>query len=159
MGRGRKPKPTSLKLLQGNPGKRRLNREEPEVAAGVPPKPDFLDRFASQQWDYLVSVLAPARMLTKGEQGALLVACDAYSQLRHCEQILRERKSLSYVGTTASGDEIYRPYPEVAQRNQARRQYLSALAELGLTPSARSRVKALPAPRASGIERFLGQAT
>ena len=32
MGRGRKPKPTALKKLEGNPGKRPLNELEP-----VPP--------------------------------------------------------------------------------------------------------------------------
>ena len=31
--RGRKPKPTALKLLEGNPGKRPINEHEP-----VPPK-------------------------------------------------------------------------------------------------------------------------
>jgi hypothetical protein len=27
--RGRKPKPTAVKLLEGNPGKRQLNEKEP----------------------------------------------------------------------------------------------------------------------------------
>ena len=31
--RGRKPKPTALKVLEGNPGKRPLNENEP-----IPPK-------------------------------------------------------------------------------------------------------------------------
>lgn len=31
--RGRKPKPTALKLLEGNPGKRPINANEP-----IPPK-------------------------------------------------------------------------------------------------------------------------
>jgi hypothetical protein len=33
--RGRKPKPTMLKVLSGNPGKRKLNRGEP-IAAEIP---------------------------------------------------------------------------------------------------------------------------
>jgi len=34
--RGRRPKPTRLKMLTGNPGKRPLNGNEPRPAAAVP---------------------------------------------------------------------------------------------------------------------------
>ncbi len=33
---GRKPKPTVLKKLEGNPGKRKLNTKEPVPAKGMP---------------------------------------------------------------------------------------------------------------------------
>ena len=33
---GRKPKPTALKKLEGNPGKRKLNMKEPVPAKGMP---------------------------------------------------------------------------------------------------------------------------
>ena len=33
---GRKPKPTALKKLEGNPGKRKLNAKEPVPAKGIP---------------------------------------------------------------------------------------------------------------------------
>ena len=41
--RGRKPKPTILKLVTGNPGKRRLNENEalPPVSEIRPEAPDF----------------------------------------------------------------------------------------------------------------------
>lgn len=32
---GRKPKPTALKKLEGNPGKRKLNTKEPIPAKGI----------------------------------------------------------------------------------------------------------------------------
>src|SRR6476646_11221304 len=107
MGRGRKPKPTTLKILQGNVGKRKLNREEPDFGAGAPEKPGFFDEDASAEWDRLASILTAARVITKGEMGVLVVACDAYSQLRQCERFLREKKSISYVIKTDAG-EIYR---------------------------------------------------
>lgn len=156
MARGRKAKPTGLKLLQGNPGKRAINKDEPDFGVGAPAKPDFLDEYASAEWDTLIEILVPARVITKGEIGILLMACDAYSQFRQCVEFLRKKKSLSYVGTTQSGDEIRRPYPEVAQRNQARRQYLSALAELGLTPTSRTKIKRIPESNAAGVKGLLG---
>ncbi len=156
MGRGRRAKPTTLKVLQGNPGKRAINEEEPDFGAGAPPKPDWFDDYASAEWDVLTGILVPARVLTKGEIGVLVVACDAYSQLRQCQKFLHDQGSISYDASSATGGLNYKPYPEVAQRNQARRQYLSALAELGLTPSARTKVKRIPDSDKSGVKRLLG---
>jgi hypothetical protein len=42
MPRGRKPKPTKLRILEGNRGKRPLPVGEPEPDPSVPSPPDFL---------------------------------------------------------------------------------------------------------------------
>ena len=39
---GRKLKPTAVKKLEGNPGKRKLNSKEPVPAKGIPACPDWL---------------------------------------------------------------------------------------------------------------------
>lgn len=39
---GRKPKPTAVKKLEGNPGKRKLNTKEPVPAKGMPACLDWL---------------------------------------------------------------------------------------------------------------------
>ena len=41
--RGPAPKPTAIKKAEGNPGKRKLNTEEPQPLPGVPECPDHLD--------------------------------------------------------------------------------------------------------------------
>ncbi len=41
--RGRKPKPTAVKQLEGNPGKRQLNANEPKPAARAPSCPKWLE--------------------------------------------------------------------------------------------------------------------
>lgn len=156
MGRGRKPKPTVFKMLQGNPGKRKLNDEEPDFGMGAPPRPTWLDRYAKQEWDRLSEILVSARVLTKGEIGVLAVACDAYSQLRQCKDYLKKTGSLSYATTLLNGDKVYRPYPEAIRRESARKQYLSSLAELGLTPSSRTKVKRIPEKQIDGVKRLLG---
>ena len=51
--RGRKPKPTSVKILTGNPGKRRLNHEEPKPPVSVPECPVELSPTAKAEWDRL----------------------------------------------------------------------------------------------------------
>ena len=40
---GRKPKPTAVKKLEGNPGKRKLNTKEPNPGKGMPDCPGSAD--------------------------------------------------------------------------------------------------------------------
>jgi len=46
---GRRPKPTNLKVLHGNPGKRPLNANEPKPAAEMPSAPDHLGEVAQTE--------------------------------------------------------------------------------------------------------------
>ena len=48
--RGRKPKPTDQKRLEGNPGKRQLNDQEPEPEVAIPDCPEHLDPEARAEW-------------------------------------------------------------------------------------------------------------
>lgn len=41
--KGRKPKPTAMKMLEGNPGKRPLNLKEPVPEKKLPKCPDWLE--------------------------------------------------------------------------------------------------------------------
>ena len=50
---GRRPKPTHLKLIQGNPGKRSLNDAEPNPPRGVPSPPDHMTSAAKEAWNRL----------------------------------------------------------------------------------------------------------
>ena len=56
--RGRRPKPTRLKMLTGNPGKRPLNGNEPRPAPAVPDCPAELGPLARTEWNRLVGELA-----------------------------------------------------------------------------------------------------
>ena len=47
---GPPPTPTNLKLLRGNPGKRKLNTNEPDPAPAIPPCPGHLDKVAKKEW-------------------------------------------------------------------------------------------------------------
>ena len=49
-GGGRKPTPTTLKELKGNPGRRPLNEAEPKPAARLPSPPAHLSRSARREW-------------------------------------------------------------------------------------------------------------
>ena len=48
--RGRKPTPTAIKELEGNPGKRPLNTKEPKPAKKAPSCPKWLEPEAKKEW-------------------------------------------------------------------------------------------------------------
>ena len=48
--RGRKPTPTALKVLEGNPGKRKLNDNEPRPEKKAPSCPKWLEPEAKKEW-------------------------------------------------------------------------------------------------------------
>jgi len=80
--RGRRPKPTRMKILTGNPGKRRLNENEPMPEPSIPDCPPELGadkraRSGIVWWRRL----APLRMMTHLDRAALASYCVAYGPL------------------------------------------------------------------------------
>lgn len=49
--KGRKPIPTHLKVLTGNPGKQKLPKGEPEPETNIPEPPNFLDDYAMEDYE------------------------------------------------------------------------------------------------------------
>ncbi len=48
--RGRKPKPTAMKMLEGNPGRRPINGAEPKPPTSTPTCPAHLSPTAKTEW-------------------------------------------------------------------------------------------------------------
>ena len=78
------PKPTKLKMLQGNPGKRPLNENEPEPEPGIPPMPEWLKPFpvAVAEWERESQILDGMGIMTEAEQGLLAKRCFLESQIQ-----------------------------------------------------------------------------
>ncbi len=51
---GRKPKPTAIKMLEGNPGKRALNHAEPRPKVVMPRAPEHLSDEEKAKWKAVV---------------------------------------------------------------------------------------------------------
>jgi phage terminase small subunit len=77
--RGRRPKPTRLKVLTGNPGKRPLNDSEPGPEVAIPDCPGELGENARREWSRLVGELAALKLLTNFDRAALAAYCGAYA--------------------------------------------------------------------------------
>jgi P27 family predicted phage terminase small subunit len=149
--RGRKPKPTVLKLLDGNPGKRPLNDREPMAPQGVPEPPSWLDDEARAEWFRKVKVLADMGLMSLADDTALAAYCSVYSRWVHAEA--QVRKFGTIVKSPDKGFPMTSPYLTVA--NQSLELMRKFLVEFGFTPSSRSRIR-LPSENdaASEFDRF-----
>jgi P27 family predicted phage terminase small subunit len=149
---GRKPLPTAVKELNGNPGKRTLNRSEPKPARPrrVPPPPAHLKGAARAKWKKLAAQLHKIGVLTEVDQDALARYCVTYQRWLEAEaRVTRDGE----VVRTTNGNLIQNPYLAIANRCMAQLSTLGA--EFGLTPSSRAKVHAEPPPDEGALEKKL----
>jgi P27 family predicted phage terminase small subunit len=133
--RGRKPKPTSVKILTGNPGNLRLNHDEPKPPVAVPECPVELSPAAKAEWDRLGRELAGLRILTALDRAALAAYCEAYALW--IEAITAVRKHGTMV-KSPSGYPMQSPYVAIA--NKQAEIMMRIASEFGFTPASRSRI-------------------
>lgn len=136
---GRKPKPTALRELQGNPGKRPLNKREPKPS-GTPTCPSHLDADAKKEWKRISRELTTLGLLTSVDRAALAAYCAAYSRWVAAE--LNIQKFGTVIKSPKSGFPIQNPYVSVA--NTALDHLRKFAAEFGLTPASRTRLQVEP---------------
>jgi phage terminase small subunit len=80
-GGGSKPKPTALKLIQGNPGKRPLNKQEP-IPAGEIICPPWVTGYAKEVWDHIGPDLIEQRVMTAWDVYAFGMYCYLVAQMK-----------------------------------------------------------------------------
>lgn len=152
---GPKPKPTALKLAQGNPGKRALNTREPEPEREIPKPPPWLDGDSLRVWNALTPMML--------RMGVLTVA-DAEPVARYCDHIVLWQRARAWIhqhgstypirskeGRVETGPDgkqhIVFPvtsiaqYPQVAEYRQLSKLMLAFEGEYGLTASSRTRIE------------------
>lgn len=135
--RGPKPKPTALKVLLGNPGKRALPKNEPKPRAGIPECPDYLSPVAREQWFRWVHELHAMRVLTTADRESLARACETHARWLAASEQLQKTGMLI---KAPSGYPIINPLFSVL--NKLAEQMRAFEGEFGLTPAARTRISA-----------------
>jgi P27 family predicted phage terminase small subunit len=137
--RGRRPKPTRLKVLTGNPGKRPLNGAEPRPEAAIPDCPGELGETARREWNRLVGELASLKLLTNFDRAALAAYCGAYALWAEATEAIQK---YGVMIKSPSGYPVQSPYVSVANRQA---EILMRIAsEFGFTPASRSRISTHP---------------
>lgn len=137
---GRPSKPTALKVVQGNAGKRALNKNEPKPKAKRPKVPSHLSPKAKTAFRNVCDLLEDMGVLTIADGMALEMMCDAYSEWRDLRKIIDKHGS-TYVTTGTSGDEVVKARPEVAMASDAWKRVKAMMAEYGMTAASRTKVQ------------------
>ena len=132
--RGRKPKPARLKLIEGNPGKRPIG-QEPQPPASQPSCPAHLSPTAKAEWKRLARMLNGIGVVTQADRAVLAAYCQAYGRWVEAEKKLKETPPLLKM---PSGYVQQSPWLTIS--NKQMELMMRAMAELGLTPSARTRL-------------------
>jgi P27 family predicted phage terminase small subunit len=146
--RGPRPEPTALKLARGNPGKRPINQDEPELAAAAIKPPTGLSRAARSEWMRLAPELIGAGVLTVGDNAVFREYCEIVGELETLRKLVKrtghvDAKKLGYVRDLKDMRALLKQFA----------------AELGLTPTSRSGVKKIKGKKATEEKRsrFFGR--
>lgn len=133
---GRRPIPTALKILRGNPGKRRLHAGELRPQQGMPRCPDHLLPEARAEWRRMSRQLCALGILTLIDRAALAMYCQAWA--RWVEAEAHVKKHGLVIRAPVTGFPIQNPF--LAVSNKAQEQMRSLLIEFGMTPASRTRI-------------------
>ena len=134
--RGRTPKPTALKILEGNPGKRPLNQNEPSPEKKAPECPSWLEPEAKKEWERMADIMEGIGILTEIDMTAFAGYCQAYARWKEAEEFLSKHGTIF---KTPSGYIQQVPQVSIAQT------YLKVMkdfaSQFGLTPASRTRIQ------------------
>lgn len=144
--RGRKPKPSNLKVISGTDRADRRNEAEPQVSIAMPDAPAHLCKEALVEWNRVCREMYDAGILSGLDRAGLAAYCQAYGRWVRAEESLarmaeRDPVTNGLMIKTQSGNAIQNPL--VGSANKAMADMMKYAAEFGMTPSARSRITAL----------------
>lgn len=135
---GRKPLPTALHVLNGNPSKINLeerDRNEPKFSPGLPTCPEWLNEDAKLEWDRLLPELDSSGILQTVDMAVFAGYCDSLSMWKRSNKMI-EKEGLT-IETMQGG---LKTHPAVSIRDKALEKMKSFAVEFGFTPASRSRV-------------------
>lgn len=140
---GRRPKPTALKKLAGNPGKRALNDNEPAFTAlkAVQPPDWFVEQtlpLATVMWEMTARELCQQGLLCVTDLAILERWCVAYEFWRRAVMDIAKQ---GHVLIGATGGPIKNPALTAKKEQESEMNSTGAL--LGLDPSSRQRLLGL----------------
>lgn len=144
----RPSKPTALKLVTGNPGKRALNKQEPDPTYlnDLTPPP-WLDAAAAQVWNEVAPKLRAAKVLTEVDVQILAMGCVSIAQYRQAVKrtgadLVKSKIVEGEDGQPIETGEQINPWYIV--QSMSFKQATAVFREFGMSPAARTRIAIQP---------------
>lgn len=145
---GRPPKPTALKVIEGNRGKRSSNKQEPdpEYLQDMNP-PAWLHASAKEVWLEVAPHLAKAKLLTEVDVQALAMGCVAIAQYRQAvrvagDDLVKSKLVVDDEGKAVAAGEHINPWMIV--QSMSFKQAMAIFQQFGMSPAARTRIAIQP---------------
>lgn len=165
--RGRKPKPTALKVLSGVRSDR-INSNEPINVPGRPDCPRHLCEIAREEWNRIVPILEDSGVLAKTDGTALAIYCAAYARWVRATDAINGKLNPQLgddqadaasapivpklTDVTAAGTDKVGAFVQIAA--SAERDMARMLVEFGCTPSSRSRINVFDRKPSHPLAKF-----
>jgi P27 family predicted phage terminase small subunit len=136
---GPAPKPTAIKIAQGNPGRRRLNDREPDarIISRLPTPPDELGARGARMWKVYGRELIEAGLLTVLGLPCLRRWCIAFE----IYETARELVAKTGIVLPAKGGGGAYLNPAYNAQSMAAKEMHQCELEFGMTPASATRVK------------------
>lgn len=140
--RGRRPTPTALKLVAGNPGRRPLPTVDSEMRpeSAIPDCPAHLKGAARLEWDRVTVLLHELGVIAEIDAGGLAMLSTQWGRYVDAE-VMMEKAIIK----SPNGFDVQSPW--LAVSNRAQEAYKSWCSEFGLTPAARVRLVPMTSPQ------------
>ena len=153
---GRRPQPTHLRVLRGNPGKRPIRTDEPTppqvtAAFDVPPPELAGDDLAETEWRRVAPMLRACKLVTEAERSLLITLCQQWSRYLEAQAKIRQ---LGMLVKTPAGLPEPNPFLDIQKTAYAMCRQLWI--ELGFTPSGRAKMHAIPGDHEQEISKWDG---
>lgn len=128
-----------MKLIRGNPGKRKINREEPQHAALDPEVPEEIAGvpIAREEWERSIVPAIKVGHISSADRVMAIAHCSLYAQWREQMTLAATHPEIIAVGPNNHP----MPNPARGMANKSLLLLRQVDSELGFTPSSRSRVK------------------
>ena len=149
MTQGRKPKPTWLKVVTGNPGGRALNENEPQLTQplqGMQP-PEWFSPAQSAEW---FRVLDDIPYLKSADRAMLVPYCVAV--VEHASAAQKVALYGAMIKSPVTGVPMQSPYMSIMNKQAMLINKFGS--EMGLSPASRSRVSVKDAKPPQGSNPF-----
>lgn len=145
--KGRPPTPTHLRAIDGNPSKRSLATQEPEPKLVTAHEaPAYFDARSRELWDRIIVDLQKYVGATILDLPKLELLCLSYGRYRQAYDAMFENKDgqatlvTTYTAHGRNGKQI-KTRPEYHQMLEEARLMHSLMAEFGMSPAGRARLK------------------
>ncbi len=151
--RGPAPKPTAMRLLEGNPSKRKIrNTGEPmpPVPATVPNPPTRLLPDAKKEWRKLAPALIALGVLTEVDMTAFAELCQNYAYYLAVDKEITAQGTQTVYAMQKTPSGYIQQHPILSLRRQYYDQWRRGLQDFGLTPASRAHIVAGDLPQSTG---------